>query len=180
MWIQKAIIFCSLFVAVVLPCKASTASDLGVLQSKLVYLAEAVSNAEKLGDADKLAMLVIQWRDVSPMISKDLGDFFDLSAARMSADIKKYRAKSSDGSLPEKTANLYDQMTTRIQESLKNLAAMRNQMKAITEKLNETLKTVSERPEIKTLIDAKMAQKRADSTLQNVDQALRKLEAYRP
>ena len=138
-------IFCICVVWGILLSYKSTAADLGSLQSKLLSLTEAVASAEKAGDAEKMAMLASQWRDVSPMITNELGEFFDQSVARISADIKKYRAKSEDGSLPEKTSQVYLRISTRMQNSLKSLMTLKNQTKLVSEKLNEALKVIAER-----------------------------------
>lgn len=152
-----------------------SAADLSALESKLGWLTEAVANAEKAGDAEKLATLAMQWRDLSPMMTRDLGKFFDESAARMAADVKNYRAKADDGDLPEKTAQIYRQLATRTQESLKNLMVLKGQMSTMSDKLDKTLKGIADRPDVKPLIEANEAQKKAAEALQSADNALDKL-----
>jgi len=168
-------IFCICVLWGILLCEKSTAADLGSLQSKLVSLTEAITSAEKAGDAERMAVLSSQWRAISPMISQDLSHFFDQSVAKISADLKKYRTKLDDGSLSERTSQIYSQMATRMQETLKSLMALRNQTKMMSEKLNETVRTIAERPDVKSLIDANEAKKKASESLQAVDDALEKL-----
>ncbi len=156
-------------------CEKSTATDLGSLQSKLLSLTEAVASAEKAGDVERLAMLSSQWKDISPVITKDLGDLFDQSEGRLSADIKKYRAKSEDGSLPEKTSQSYQRLAVRMQESLKNLIILKNQTKMVSEKLNKSMTTIAERPDVKSLIEAHEAHKKASESLQKANETLEKL-----
>ena len=156
------------------------AADLSAIESKLGWLAEAVANAEKAGDAEKLATLAIQWLELSPVMTKDLGKFFDESAARMAADVKNYRAKADDGSLPEKTAQIYRQLATRTQDSVKNLMTLKVKMGAMSDKLDKTMKEISERHEVKSIIEANEAQNKAGEALQNADKALEKLKKLQP
>lgn len=109
------------------------------------------------------------------MITKDLGELFDQSLGRLSAEIKKYHAKSEDGSLPEKTSQSYQRLAMRMQESLKNLMTLKNQTKTIAEKLNATIKTIAERPDVKSLIEAHEAQKKTAESLQKANETLEKL-----
>lgn len=168
-------IFCICLVCGILLYEKSSAADLGELQSKLLSLTEAITSAEKAGDAERMAVLSSQWSDISPVISQDLGLFFDQSVTKISADLKKYRAKLNDGSLSERTSQIYSQMATRMQDTLKSLMTLRNQTKVMSEKLNETMRTIAERPDVKSLIDANKAKKKASESLQAVDDALEKL-----
>jgi hypothetical protein len=160
----------------ILLCEKLPAVDLGTLQSKLLSLTEAVASADKAGDAERLAVLSCQWRDVSPLISQDLGELFDESVAKISADIKKYRAKSEDGSLPERISQKYDHLATQMQESLKGLMVLKSQAKIMSDKLNEMMKVIAERPDVKSLTDANEAKKKADEALQRTDKALDMLD----
>jgi hypothetical protein len=166
--------FCIVFS--ILLCENLPAADLGTMQSKLLSLTEAVVSANKAGDAERLATLSCQWRDVSPLITQELGELFDESAARISEEIKKYRAKSEDGSVPERISQKYDQLATQMQESLKNLMVLKGQTKMMSDKLNEMMKVISERPDVKSFIDANEAEKKADEALQSTVKALDMLD----
>jgi hypothetical protein len=149
--------------------------DLGNLDSRLTQFSETVAEAEKSGDAVALGDLVIQWRDsVSPMMN-ELGRFFDDAAVRMSTDIKTYRAKADDGSLSDKTAELYRKLALRAQESLKNLMVYKGQMAVLTEKLEKTMNAIMERTEVKELIEMHDMQRRLETGMKKVEAGYRAL-----
>lgn len=175
MRVRLSVLFRLILAWGILSWQQAEAVDLGALQSKLLALTEAVANAEKLDDAERLASLAVQWEELSPLLNRDLAEMFDEAAAKLTADIKIYRTKANDGSLPERTAAIYRRLAAQLQETLKSMMIVKNQTKVLSEKLNTTIRSISERPDVKSLINANHAQKKAAEASLEADQALEKL-----
>jgi hypothetical protein len=53
---------------------------------------------------------------------------------------------------------------------------LKSQAKIMSDKLNEMMKVIAERPDVKSLTDANEAKKKADEALQRTDKALDMLD----